>query len=168
MDHANFAGKQNILAQLWKEYALSDSRYLTGDSLILCAEGITACVWGPLSYFTAYAIVARKPCRHALQIMLSTALVYGATIVLATSLRDIYWRDIQHSRPEARYLWFYFFTLNFIWVVIPSSRVSASLFGCIGANPCNSLASRQLSNHYRSFHCMARSYPIAKPQKAKQ
>lgn len=32
---------QDLFGQLWKEYALSDSRYLTSDTLVLCMEAIT-------------------------------------------------------------------------------------------------------------------------------
>lgn len=31
-----------MFGQLWKEYALSDSRYLTQDPFVLCMESITA------------------------------------------------------------------------------------------------------------------------------
>jgi hypothetical protein len=33
---------QTVFAQLWKEYALSDSRYLTSDVFTICIETITA------------------------------------------------------------------------------------------------------------------------------
>ena len=33
--------RQDIIGQLWKEYALSDSRYMTADTLVLCMETIT-------------------------------------------------------------------------------------------------------------------------------
>jgi hypothetical protein len=36
------AGHQHLFAQLWKEYAYSDSRYLTQDPFVLCMETITA------------------------------------------------------------------------------------------------------------------------------
>lgn len=36
---------QDAVGQLWKEYALSDSRYMTADTLVLCMETIT--VVGP-------------------------------------------------------------------------------------------------------------------------
>lgn len=39
--HATLAGSQDLFAQLWKEYALSDSRYLTSDPFMLCVEAIT-------------------------------------------------------------------------------------------------------------------------------
>lgn len=47
--HATLAGDQSPVGQVWKEYALSDSRYLTSDSFVLVVERITtvsaACVW---------------------------------------------------------------------------------------------------------------------------
>jgi cholestenol delta-isomerase len=35
------AGQRNIVAELWKEYALSDSRYLTDDAGVFCLEAIS-------------------------------------------------------------------------------------------------------------------------------
>lgn len=40
-NHATLAGLQSVFAQAWKEYALSDSRYLTSDVFMLCVESIT-------------------------------------------------------------------------------------------------------------------------------
>lgn len=39
--HATLAGDQSPVGQVWKEYALSDSRYLTSDSFVLVVERIT-------------------------------------------------------------------------------------------------------------------------------
>ena len=39
--HASLAGSQGLFAQLWKEYALSDSRYMTSDPFMLCIETLT-------------------------------------------------------------------------------------------------------------------------------
>lgn len=33
---------QTVFGQLWKEYTLSDSRYLTSDVFTVCVETITA------------------------------------------------------------------------------------------------------------------------------
>jgi cholestenol delta-isomerase len=41
LHHDRLASSQAFLAQLWKEYALSDSRYLTSDPLVLCMEACT-------------------------------------------------------------------------------------------------------------------------------
>ena len=39
--HDDMASAQDFFGQLWKEYALSDSRYMTSDTLVLCMETIT-------------------------------------------------------------------------------------------------------------------------------
>ena len=41
-NHTNMGGLQTFFGQLWKEYALSDSRYLTGNVFVFCVEAITA------------------------------------------------------------------------------------------------------------------------------
>jgi len=41
----SIGGLQTLFGQLWKEYALSDSRYLTQDPFVLCMESITAVGW---------------------------------------------------------------------------------------------------------------------------
>ena len=41
-NHAKMAGQQDFFGQLWKEYAWSDSRYLTSDPFVLCMETVTA------------------------------------------------------------------------------------------------------------------------------
>jgi cholestenol delta-isomerase len=40
---------QDLFGQLWKEYSLSDSRYLTQDAFVLCMETVTAvCLLCPI------------------------------------------------------------------------------------------------------------------------
>ena len=41
---------QDLFGQLWKEYALSDSRYLTSDPFVLCMETVTAVSFGNPNY----------------------------------------------------------------------------------------------------------------------
>jgi hypothetical protein len=41
LHHHRMAGAQSFFGQLWKEYALSDSRYMTSDPLVLCMETCT-------------------------------------------------------------------------------------------------------------------------------
>lgn len=61
LNHARMGGMQDFFGQLWKEYALSDSRYLTSDPFVLCMETVTAVslesltVWG----FAAGALLTR-------------------------------------------------------------------------------------------------------------
>lgn len=40
-NHQSLASLQSIPAQIWKEYALSDSRYLTEDIFVLSIETVT-------------------------------------------------------------------------------------------------------------------------------
>lgn len=47
-NHATLASSQDLFAQLWKEYALSDSRYLTSDPFMLCVEAISVVSAEPL------------------------------------------------------------------------------------------------------------------------
>lgn len=39
--HDHMASAQDFFGQLWKEYSLSDSRYMTSDTLVLCLETMT-------------------------------------------------------------------------------------------------------------------------------
>lgn len=41
INHGHMASAQDVFGQLWKEYALSDSRYMTADTLVLCMETMT-------------------------------------------------------------------------------------------------------------------------------
>jgi cholestenol delta-isomerase len=41
LHRTNISGMNTLFAQLWKEYALSDSRYLTSDVFTVCVETIT-------------------------------------------------------------------------------------------------------------------------------
>lgn len=46
--HRSIPSSQALFAQLWKEYALSDSRYMVSDPFMLCIETLT--VVCPLPY----------------------------------------------------------------------------------------------------------------------
>ena len=41
-NHTRMAPATDIFGQMWKEYANSDSRYLTSDPFVLCMETVTA------------------------------------------------------------------------------------------------------------------------------
>ncbi len=47
LHHATIPSSQTLFAQLWKEYALSDSRYLTSDPFMLCIETLTVVHMSP-------------------------------------------------------------------------------------------------------------------------
>ncbi|PVI00157.1 EBP-domain-containing protein [Periconia macrospinosa] len=112
-------GQQDLFGQLWKEYSLSDSRYLTQDAFVLCMETITAVFWGPMSFITAGFIATDHPLRYPFQIIVSLGQFYGDVLYYATSLFDHYLLNRSYSRPEAYYFWCYFVLMNAFWIVIP-------------------------------------------------
>ncbi|KAF2792489.1 EBDP4, emopamil-binding protein [Melanomma pulvis-pyrius CBS 109.77] len=112
-------GMQDLFGQLWKEYSLSDSRYLTQDAFVLCMESITAIFWGPLSFLTAGLIAVDHPLRYPLQIIVSLGQLYGDVLYYATCMFDHYILNLSYSRPEAAYFWGYFVFMNAFWIVIP-------------------------------------------------
>ncbi|KAL8901902.1 MAG: hypothetical protein Q9192_000321 [Flavoplaca navasiana] len=80
------AGQQDFFGQLWKEYAWSDSRYLTSDPFVLCMETVTAFCWGPLSFCVALMITFQHPLRHPFQALVSLGQIYGDILYYATNL----------------------------------------------------------------------------------
>ncbi|CAD0086102.1 unnamed protein product [Aureobasidium mustum] len=120
-NHANMGGLQTFFGQLWKEYALSDSRYLTQNIFVFCVEAMTAVLWGPLSFLVAVLIATEHPLRHPMQAAVSLGQCYGDLLYYATSMADHFYLGIEYSRPEAYYFWGYYFGANLFWIVIPSS-----------------------------------------------
>jgi cholestenol Delta-isomerase len=55
VNHHRMPSQQDLFGQLWKEYAYSDSRYMTSDPFVLCMESITAVSLHP------YSISAGRP-----------------------------------------------------------------------------------------------------------
>lgn len=123
----HLASKQTLLGQLWKEYALSDSRYLTQDSFNLCMETITAVFWGPLSFLLAGLITKNHHLRHPLQLVVSLGQLYGDVLYYATALFNHVVHRVSYSRPEGCYFWGYFVFMNVFWVVIPSVLLYQSI-----------------------------------------
>ncbi|MCJ1255132.1 hypothetical protein MMC24_002948 [Lignoscripta atroalba] len=119
LNHTRMAGMSDFFGQLWKEYSLSDSRYLTSDPFVLCMETVTAFLWGPLSFIVAWLITTQHPLRHPLQSLVSIGQIYGDILYYATSMFDHYHKGLTYCRPEAYYFWGYYFFMNFIWIVIP-------------------------------------------------
>ncbi|KAI0816292.1 Emopamil binding protein-domain-containing protein [Xylaria sp. FL0064] len=119
LNHATVASSQSLLAQLWKEYALSDSRYLTSDSFMLSVESITVFIWGPLCLANAIATARNSPWRHALRIIACVAHLYGVALYYATSHCEFYFTGRSHSRPEFVYFWVYYVGFNLPWAIVP-------------------------------------------------
>ncbi|KAI0167463.1 Emopamil binding protein-domain-containing protein [Pestalotiopsis sp. NC0098] len=126
-NHATVASSQNLFAQLWKEYALSDSRYLTSDPFMLSVESITVFLWGPISFLCAASIASASHLRHPLQIVMCMAHLYGVALYYSTSLVEAHFTGRSHSRPEFLYFWVYYVGFNFPWVVVPAFLMYDSL-----------------------------------------
>jgi len=119
LNHARMGNAKDLFGQLWKEYALSDSRYLTSDPFTLWMETITAFFWGPLSLVLVYMISADHPLRHPIQAMVSMGQIYGLLLYYATALFEHYYNGLTFCRPEGYYFWFYYVAVNAVWLAIP-------------------------------------------------
>lgn len=69
--------RTDFLSDLWKEYALSDSRYMTMDPAVFLIEGITAYLWGPLCLYNAYLIFKADKMAPILTGLVSLGQLYG-------------------------------------------------------------------------------------------
>ncbi|KAK4115337.1 Emopamil-binding protein [Canariomyces notabilis] len=129
LNHASITSSQSLFAQLWKEYSLSDSRYMTSDPFMLCIETLTTLTWGPLSLLTALLIaLSSKPgstsgryhgTRHLLQTVVCVGHLYGVALYYGTCGFAEHMRGLSYSRPEPLYYWGYFAGMNAPWAVVP-------------------------------------------------
>jgi cholestenol delta-isomerase len=140
LNHPRMSSMQDFFGQLWKEYALSDSRYMFSDPLVLCMESWTTVssgtsgglytflmhllqvTWGPLSLLTAVLITKNSPYRHPIQALVSTGQFYGNLLYYTSSLFDDFYSGKRYYRPEPYYFWFYFVFMNMLWLVIPGCK----------------------------------------------
>ncbi|KAL7795793.1 Emopamil-binding protein [Trichoderma ceciliae] len=115
----NIPGMNTLFAQLWKEYALSDSRYLTSDIFTVCVETMTVFAWGPLSLLTVLCICINNPSRHLFQIVVCVAHLYGVALYYATNWTEQRFHGVSYSRPEFLYFWVYYVGFNAPWAIVP-------------------------------------------------
>lgn len=127
LNHTRMGPAQDLFGQLWKEYALSDSRYLTSDAFVLCMETVTAFTWGPMCFIVAAFITTSHSLRHPLQMIVCVGQIYGLILYYATSMFDHYYMQITYSRPEVLYFWGYYFFMNFIWMIFPGILLVSSV-----------------------------------------
>ncbi|KAL2753519.1 hypothetical protein ACRALDRAFT_1036118 [Sodiomyces alcalophilus JCM 7366] len=139
VNHASLTSQHATLAQLWKEYSLSDSRYLTTDPFMVCMEAVTAWAWGPLSFFCAFAVATQSPLRHPAQALVSTGQLYGCILYFAIAQFTEAVQGVAYSRPEACFFYGYYVAFNAPWIVIPtmlilqSTRASTAAFKALEA-----------------------------------
>ncbi|KAJ3293536.1 hypothetical protein HDU79_000237 [Rhizoclosmatium sp. JEL0117] len=120
--NGTIAGDQTVLSAVWKEYAMSDSRYMTSDPFVVVMEGFTAVLWGPLSMIAAYLLYHSHPSRHLLQLIISCGQLYGLLIYYGTEIFE----GFAHASPAFLHFYVYFWGFNFPWFVIPLLVIRSS------------------------------------------
>ncbi|KAL6871876.1 Emopamil-binding protein [Trichoderma novae-zelandiae] len=119
LHRTNISGMNTLFAQVWKEYALSDSRYLTSDVFTVCVETITVFALGPLCLLTLLCIRTNHPSRHLFQTIVCVAHLYGVALYYATNWAEQRFHNVSYSRPETLYFWVYYVGFNAPWVIVP-------------------------------------------------
>lgn len=79
-----------------------------------------------MSFAVALLITYEHPLRHPLQALVSLGQIYGDILYYATSMFDHYVKGLTYCRPEAYYFWVYYFSMNFIWIIVPGSKCKLS------------------------------------------
>ncbi|KAH9891568.1 Emopamil-binding protein [Cubamyces lactineus] len=104
------------MAQMWKEYALADSRWGTADPTIVSLELLTVFGVGTMCFYVLKQLIQRDPARHYWIIVLSTSEIYGGWMTFCPE-----WLTGSPSldTSNALYLWVYLVFMNIIWVFVP-------------------------------------------------
>ncbi|XP_072026112.1 3-beta-hydroxysteroid-Delta(8),Delta(7)-isomerase-like [Amphiura filiformis] len=124
-----YPGKQDILAQTWKEYSKGDSRYIINDIYIVAIESVTAYIEGPLCFLILWAVVNKASYRNVLQICVAMGQFYGVVIFFITEHLDDY---IHSPKGHLIYFWLYMVGMNSPWVIIPP-MIIAKAWGEVSA-----------------------------------
>ncbi|XP_072024981.1 uncharacterized protein [Amphiura filiformis] len=115
--HKGMAASLNPIAQIWKEFAKGDSRYVTGDICIVAVEFIVSVVLGPLCYIIVWGFLSKSKYRHLMQLCGAVMHLYGNTIYYATEFLD----DFRHTAPiNTPHFWICFIGLNMPWFFFPT------------------------------------------------
>ncbi|KAI9480082.1 hypothetical protein LPJ78_002393 [Coemansia sp. RSA 989] len=114
-NHKNLAGMQTVMADLWREYAHSDSRYLTSDPFTVIMEGITAICDGSFAAVTAYGVLVDSPIRYPAQLVTSLMQLYGNILYMGINCME----GFRYTNPHPYYFYGYFVLMNAFWIVIP-------------------------------------------------
>ncbi|CAO3645109.1 unnamed protein product [Cunninghamella blakesleeana] len=107
--------RSDILAELWKEYAKGDSRYMSCDPLLLTLETITVFIWGPLCFKAAYDWFYNRPQYHLYQLIVSVGHLFSCSLYF---IMDTY-EGFLNCDPHPIYFWIYFVGFNSPWIILP-------------------------------------------------
>ncbi|KAI8067371.1 Emopamil-binding protein [Thamnidium elegans] len=118
---ASIAGRNDILAQLWKEYAHGDSRYLVADELLLTLEVMTIFIWGPLCLITCWYILNGSPKQYFFQLVASLCHLFSCSLYFIMDLPEA-----THCNPSPYYFYIYFISFNMPWLIVPFTLLCQS------------------------------------------
>lgn len=127
--HSPLLHGHSIPAELWREYAKSDQRYVNADGFVLAAESLTVFIWGPLSLLTAYMILEDHPIRHVLQLMVSVAHIYGCMLYYLSAALEEHHRQMHQvsiARPLTWRYYIYYIGFNLPWIIVPAMLIVSS------------------------------------------
>ncbi|KAL9540532.1 hypothetical protein MBANPS3_009623 [Mucor bainieri] len=111
-NRATVAGQNDIFAQLWKEYAHGDSRYLANDELLLTLEIMTIFIWGPLCLTSAFYILRNSPKQYIFQLIASLCHLFSCSLYFIMDLPEA-----KHCVSSPVYFYIYFLGFNSPWIV---------------------------------------------------
>lgn len=128
------AGQSDVLAELWKEYAHGDSRYLSADELLLTLEvmtivSINTCgvkplteailtelgqfLWGPLCILTGWYILRGSDKQYFFQLVASLCHLFSCSLYFLMDLPQAV-----HCDPSPIYFYIYFIAFNSPWIIV--------------------------------------------------
>ncbi|KAI9289010.1 Emopamil-binding protein [Umbelopsis sp. AD052] len=110
------ASRTDFLAELWREYAHSDSRYLVSDPLVLTLEIMTVTIIGPLCVLAMVALYRNSPSRHLYQLIISVFHIFSCSLYY---ILDSF-KGFSSCDPHPIYFWVYFVGFNSPWIIVPA------------------------------------------------
>ncbi|KAI8887523.1 Emopamil-binding protein [Backusella circina FSU 941] len=108
------SSRSDLLAEMWKEYALGDSRYLAADDLLITLEIMTATVWSFFCLVSAHYIYIDSPLQYLFQLVASLCHLFSCSLYYIMDLPTAI-----HCNPHPLYFWVYFISFNAPWIIVP-------------------------------------------------
>jgi cholestenol Delta-isomerase len=105
LNHTRMGPAQDLFGQLWKEYAFSDSRYLTSDPFVLCMETVTAVCFPPLNSPSEPQLTTQFTYGEPISNLTGQLVVYMGAYLLRCSLFHHKFAPAPPSSPNHRLCW---------------------------------------------------------------
>ncbi|ORX99052.1 hypothetical protein K493DRAFT_366133 [Basidiobolus meristosporus CBS 931.73] len=121
--HRSMASDNFIIAQMWKEYAKCDSRYVTSNTLLWCSEVIMLVFVGPMCFYTSYLVYVGSVVSHLYLAICSLCHLLVTGLYMLTSMVD----GNPGCAPQRYYFWVYFVSSNSPWIFLPAILLARSV-----------------------------------------